>query len=193
MYSAINDKLKCGLYKRHCIGNNVQTFASAFDCYMITFVKNRFISNRRKLLKLGGLSAVLPATVLLRDASAGDMPEILQPKQASDLAFVKRAFDMRDEASRIGDQAYGAVVVREGVIVGQSASHVVVHNDPTAHAEMEAIRDAVRRLGSRDLSDCILYSSSRACPMCEAAAYWANIDRMVYGNNASDAGQPSLC
>ena len=160
---------------------------------MIRFVKNRFTSTRRQLLKLGGLSAVLPTAVLLPEVSAADIIEIMQPTEASDQAFIKRAFDMRDEASRTGDQAYGAVVVREGIIVGQSASHVVVHTDPTAHAEMEAIRDAARRLGSRNLSGCILYSSSRACPMCEAAAYWANIDRMIYGNNANDAGQPSLC
>ena len=100
---------------------------------------------------------------------------------------------MRDEAANIGDQAYGAVVVRDGRIVGQSASHVVIHSDLTAHAEMEAIRDAARRLGSRDLSDCTLYSSSRACPMCEAAAYWANIDGMYFGRSTTDAGAPKLC
>lgn len=60
-------------------------------------------------------------------------------------------------------------------------------------AVMEAIRDAARRIGSRDLRGCILYSSSPACPMCEAAAYWANIQRMIYGSHASDNGRPALC
>ena len=100
---------------------------------------------------------------------------------------------MRTQAIKIGDQAYGAIVVRDGIIVGQAASHVVVNQDPTAHAEMEAIRDAANRLGSRDLSSCTLYSSSPACPMCEAAAYWADIDRMVSGESANDGGHPSLC
>ena len=100
---------------------------------------------------------------------------------------------MRDRAIAMGDQGYGAIVVRAGRVIGQSPSHVVVNGDPTAHAEMEAIRDAAYRLGSRDLSGCILYSSSHACPMCEAAAYWAGIDRMVYGQQAIDAGKPTLC
>lgn len=100
---------------------------------------------------------------------------------------------MKVEAIRIGDQAYGAVVARDGLIVGQSASHVVVHQDPTAHAEIEAIRDAARRLGNRNLHGCTLYSSSHPCPMCEAAAYWAGIERMVHGSTARDAGAPKLC
>jgi tRNA(Arg) A34 adenosine deaminase TadA len=100
---------------------------------------------------------------------------------------------MRRKATEIGDQGYGAVVVRDGIIVGQSPSHVVVHRDPTAHAEMEAIRDAARRLGNRDLTGCTLYSSSSACPMCEAAAYWANIDRMVFGSAVTEGGRPRLC
>lgn len=100
---------------------------------------------------------------------------------------------MRRQAISTGDQGYGALVVRDKLIVGQSPSRVIVNSDPTAHAEMEAIRDAAMRLGSRDLSGCTLYSSSPACPMCEAAAYWANIDRMVYGDSVNDGGRPSLC
>ncbi len=100
---------------------------------------------------------------------------------------------MRDRAITLGDQGYGAIIVKDLNIVGQSPSHVILKGDPTAHAEMEAIRDAASRLGSRDLSGCTLYSSSRACPMCEAAAYWAGIDRMVYGEAISDGGRPELC
>jgi tRNA(Arg) A34 adenosine deaminase TadA len=85
------------------------------------------------------------------------------------------------------------VVVCDGIIVGQAPSRVVVHQDPSAHAEMEAIRDAASRQASRDLSGCILYSSSRPCPMCEAAAYWARIEKMVHGSGANDAGRPQLC
>ncbi len=103
---------------------------------------------------------------------------------------MRRALALRDEASRAGDQAYGAVVWRAGEIVGSAPSRVVTHNDPTAHAEMEAIRDAAKRLRSRDLSGCVLVSSARPCRMCETAAMWAGISRMVYGENMTDAGAP---
>jgi tRNA(Arg) A34 adenosine deaminase TadA len=106
--------------------------------------------------------------------------------------FAARALALRDEAVRRGDQPYGAVVVRKGEIVGEGVSAVITDRDPTAHAEMVAIRAAARRLGSRDLGECELFGSSRACPMCEAAAYWANIGRMFHGSEAVDAGPPRL-
>ena len=103
---------------------------------------------------------------------------------------MRRAEALRDEAVRAGDQAFGAVVMREAEIVGAAPSRVVTATDPTAHAEMEAIRDAARRLGTRDLSGCVLVSTSRACRMCEAAAAWAGISRMVYGAALTEAGAP---
>lgn len=102
-----------------------------------------------------------------------------------------RARTMRDEAVRSGDQSYGAVVWCGDKIVGEAPSRVVTAGDPTAHAEMEAIRDAARRLGSRDLSGCVLVSTSRPCRMCEAAAGWAHISRMVHGDSLIDAGPPA--
>ena len=103
---------------------------------------------------------------------------------------MRRAEAMRDEAVRAGDQAYGAVVLRGAEVVGAAPSRVVIATDPTAHAEMEAIRDAARRLGTRDLAGCVLVSTSRACRMCEAAAAWAGISRMVYGAALTEAGAP---
>jgi tRNA(Arg) A34 adenosine deaminase TadA len=103
---------------------------------------------------------------------------------------MRRAEELRDEAVRAGDQAFGAVVLRGAAIVGAAPSRVVTAGDPTAHAEMEAIRDAARRLRTRDLSGCVLVSTSRACRMCEAAAGWAGISRMVYGAALTDAGAP---
>jgi tRNA(Arg) A34 adenosine deaminase TadA len=105
-------------------------------------------------------------------------------------AAMRRAEELRDEALRSGDQAFGAVVLRDGDIVGAAPSRVVTAGDPTAHAEMEAIRDAARRLRTRDLSGCVLVSTSRACRMCEAAAGWAGIARMVYGSALTDVGAP---
>jgi tRNA(Arg) A34 adenosine deaminase TadA len=126
-------------------------------------------------------------------AATMDTEPIVQLSSTSDSLFIDRAFEMRRQAVSTGDQGYGALLVRDNIIVGQAPSKVIVNSDPTAHAEMQAIRDTASRLGSRDLSGCTLYSSSRACPMCEAAAFWAGIDRMVYGKEATDAGHPSLC
>lgn len=151
------------------------------------------VDSRRRLL-LAGMAGTTAALAVHQSVAIGAGEEvIIQPDSRDDATFIERAFAMQRRALDSGDQGYGAVVVRDGNIVGQSASHVVLHRDPTAHAEMEAIRDASRRLGTRDLSACILYSSSPACPMCEAAAYWAGIERLVYGRTAQDGGRPRLC
>ena len=106
--------------------------------------------------------------------------------------FMMKAFEMKREAAAAGDQAYGAVVVRDNRIVSAAPSRVVTNVDPTAHAEMEALRDAAMHLGSRDLSGCVLFSSSPPCPMCEAAAFWAHIEHLYYGDPIRDGGTPSL-
>jgi len=103
---------------------------------------------------------------------------------------MQRARDLRDAAVRAGDQPYGAVVLRGEVIVGEGPSRVVTKSDATAHAEREALRDALRRLGSADLAGCVLVSTSRPCRMCETAAREARIARMVHGEALTDAGPP---
>lgn len=105
-------------------------------------------------------------------------------------AFIEAAFKMKGEAMRAGDQAYGAVVVQDGRIVGYGPSRVVAKKDWNAHAEREAIRDAQAKLGRADLSGCLLYSSSRPCSVCEAAAAEARIARMFFGSDATDGGAP---
>lgn len=151
--------------------------------------------SRRALLSLTGyIVLTIPGLLPRRGFAATENTKpIEQPSSVTDGTFIERAFEMRRQAISSGDQGYGALIVRDGLVVGQSPSKVIVNRDPTAHAEMQAIRDAASRLNSRDLSGCVLYSSSRACPMCEAAAYWAGIDRMVYGEKITDAGRPSLC
>jgi len=150
---------------------------------------------RRGLLSALGVVAVLApsfrSTALSATPPADE--EIAQPDSPSDAAFIRRALEMRRIAIEHGDQAYGAVVVRDGNIIGQSWSRVILDQDPTGHAEISAIRDAARRLQSRKLTGAVLYSSSRPCPMCEAAAYWAGIDEMIHGDDASTAGTPQLC
>jgi guanine deaminase len=82
---------------------------------------------------------------------------------------------------------FGAVVVRNGKIIGRGWNQVTSTNDPTAHAEMVAIRAACRRLKSFQLDGCELYTSCEPCPMCLAAIYWARLERVYYGNTRQDA------
>ncbi len=103
---------------------------------------------------------------------------------------MQRARDLRDAAVRAGDQPYGAVVLRDGEIVGEAPSRVVSTGNPDAHAEREALRDALQRLKAKDLAGCQLVSTSRPCRLCEAAAAKARIARMVHGDALVDAGPP---
>lgn len=149
---------------------------------------------RRQLLVGSAALAAFPAVadgVQSAEATNGAGP-IVQPGASTPEAFMERALEMKRHAVESGDQAYGAVIVKDGRVVGEAPSRVVVHGDPTAHAETEAIRDAARRLSTRDLSGCVMYSSSRPCPMCEAAAYWARIARLHHGAAVTDGGQPRL-
>ena len=82
---------------------------------------------------------------------------------------------------------FGAVVVKDGVVVGTGNNHVVRNNDPTAHAEVMAIRNACTTLDTFDLSGCELYTSCYPCPMCLSADIWANIKTVYYGNTKEDA------
>jgi tRNA(Arg) A34 adenosine deaminase TadA len=96
------------------------------------------------------------------------------------------------ELSRIGMRAdagypFGAVVVRDGSVVAEAYNRVVVDHDPTAHAEIEAIRAAGVAMGTHDLTGCVLYASGEPCPMCLAALYWAGIDTIYYAGTVDDA------
>lgn len=82
---------------------------------------------------------------------------------------------------------FGACIVKNGVIIGKGSNHVLSNNDPTAHAEVMAIRDACKNINSYDLSDCELYTSCYPCPMCLSAIIWANIKKVYYGNTKEDA------
>ena len=82
---------------------------------------------------------------------------------------------------------FGACIVKDGKIIGRGSNHVLANNDPTAHAEVMAIRDACKNINSYDLSDCELYTSCYPCPMCLSAIIWANIKEVYYGNTKEDA------
>ena len=139
---------------------------------------------------LGFVSLPVAVASVSPAAIAANNEPIRQPTTADAARFMARASEMRQRAVDGGDQAFGAVVVKADRIVGQAPSRVVVDRDPTAHAEMEAIRDAARRLGTNDLSDCVIYSTSRPCRMCETAGYWANLARSYSGETITDNGRP---
>lgn len=102
--------------------------------------------------------------------------------------FLRRAIELSREKMQAGEGGpFGAVVVKDGRVVGEGWNRVTSGKDPTAHAEVEAIRAAARNLDSFKLEGCVLYTSCEPCPMCLAAAYWARIDRVVYGNAHEDA------
>lgn len=102
--------------------------------------------------------------------------------------FMKEAIRLSMEHMEAGDGGpFGAVVVHQGKIIGRGFNCVTSSNDPTAHAEMVAIRNAARTLDRFDLSECELYTSCEPCPMCLAATYWARIPVVYYANTREDA------
>lgn len=104
-----------------------------------------------------------------------------------DKSFLKRAIEIAGEGIKIGGGPFGAIVVKEGEIISEAINRVVINYDPTAHAEILAIREAASVLKTHDLSDCTLYSSCEPCPMCLGAIYWSGIIKIVYSSNRIDA------
>ena len=102
--------------------------------------------------------------------------------------YMKLAKELSDDnlITNVGGP-FGACIVKDGKIIGKGSNHVLANNDPTAHAEIMAIRDACKNIGAYDLSDCELYTSCYPCPMCLSAIIWANIKKVYYGNTKEDA------
>ena len=101
---------------------------------------------------------------------------------------MEKAVELSLENMRAGKGGpFGAIIVRQGKIVGTGANHVTSDNDPTAHAEVVAIRDACKNLGTFQLDDCEIYTSCEPCPMCLAAIYWARLKAIYYANTRKDA------
>ena len=99
-----------------------------------------------------------------------------------------RAIELAERnASAVTGGPFGAVVVKDGKVIAEASNTVTVDNDPTAHAEVNAIRKACAALGTFDLSGCELYTSCEPCPMCLAACYWAHIDKVYYAADREDA------
>ena len=104
--------------------------------------------------------------------------------------FMRRAIALATENVRSGAGGpFGAVIVRDGAILGEAVNRVTQDNDPTAHAEVGAIRAACQALSTFTLHGCEIYTSCEPCPMCLAAIYWARIERIWFGNTSADAAR----
>jgi len=102
--------------------------------------------------------------------------------------FMRIAIELSEYNVKQGQGGpFGAVIVKDGIVIAQSANKVIAENDPTAHAEISAIRLACRELGTYNLAGCEIYTSCEPCPMCLGAIYWAHIDKIYYANTKADA------
>ena len=101
--------------------------------------------------------------------------------------FMERAIELSKQSMAAGGGPFGAVIVRDGKIIGEGTNNVTPQNDPTAHAEVEAIRNACRALGTFDLSGSVIFASCEPCPMCLSAVWWARIEKIYFSNTREDA------
>ena len=101
--------------------------------------------------------------------------------------FMQRAIELSIESINSGGGPFGSVIVKDGKIISEGMNRVTVNNDPTAHGEITAIREACKKLNTFDLSGYELYSNCEPCPMCLSAIYWSHIDKVYYANTRDDA------
>jgi guanine deaminase len=101
--------------------------------------------------------------------------------------FMRKAIELSLNNIKKGGGPFGAVIVKDGKIIATGVNRVTANNDPTAHAEINAIRKAAAKLKNFDLSGCEIYTSCEPCPMCLGAIYWAHIDKMYFANTKVDA------
>ena len=101
--------------------------------------------------------------------------------------FMMRAIELSIESAKSKGGPFGSVIVKNNKIIAEGSNKVTMNNDPTAHGEIVAIRDACQKLNTFDLSECDLYSSCEPCPMCLSAIYWARIKNVFYANTRIDA------
>jgi tRNA(Arg) A34 adenosine deaminase TadA len=106
---------------------------------------------------------------------------------STDKRFMQQAIDLSIENVANGGGPFGAVIVRDGEVVATGVNRVTANNDPTAHAEVSAIRAACQKEGSFKLEGCTIYTSCEPCPMCLSAIYWAGLSRICFANTKKDA------
>lgn len=104
-----------------------------------------------------------------------------------DIRFMNMAAELAEKNIDEGGGPFGAVIVRDGEVIATGVNRVTANNDPTAHAEVNAIRNACSKEQTFNLSGCVVYTSCEPCPMCLSALYWAGVSRIYYGNTQEDA------
>ncbi len=103
--------------------------------------------------------------------------------------FMKRAIELSIQNIKNNGGPFGCIIVKENKIIAEGVNRVTLNNDPTAHAEIIAIRNACKKLNTFNLAECELYTSCEPCPMCLSAIYWSHIDKIYYGNSRLDASK----
>ena len=106
-----------------------------------------------------------------------------------DILFMQKAIELSIENVMKGGGPFGALIVKDGKTIARGVNKVVVSNDPTAHAEIVAIRNAAKKLKTFDLTGCSIYTTCEPCPMCLSAIYWANISTIYYSNSKREASK----
>ncbi|WP_455992160.1 nucleoside deaminase [Prevotella sp.] len=101
--------------------------------------------------------------------------------------LMQKAIELSINSVRNGGGPFGAIIARKGEIIAEGSNGVTIYNDPTAHAEVTAIRKACEKLGTFELKGCEIYTSCEPCPMCLGAIYWAHLDKIYYANDRKDA------
>ena len=103
--------------------------------------------------------------------------------------LMRRAIELSENSVRNGGGPFGAVIAKDGEIIAEGSNKVNINNDPTAHAEVCAIRNACKILNTFELANCVIYTSCEPCPMCLGAIYWARLSKIFYANDRKDAAE----
>ena len=103
--------------------------------------------------------------------------------------LMRRAIELSENSVRNGGGPFGAVIAKDGEIIAEGSNKVTINNDPTAHAEVCAIRNACKILNTFELANCVIYTSCEPCPMCLGAIYWARLSKIFYANDRKDAAE----
>ena len=103
--------------------------------------------------------------------------------------LMRRAIELSENSVRIGGGPFGAVIAKDGEIIAEGSNKVTINNDPTAHAEVCAIRNACKILNTFELANCVIYTSCEPSPMCLGAIYWARLSKIFYANDRKDAAE----
>ena len=103
--------------------------------------------------------------------------------------LMRRAIELSENSVRNGGGPFGAVIAKDDEIIAEGSNKVTINNDPTAHAEVCAIRNACKILNTFELANCVIYTSCEPCPMCLGAIYWARLSKIFYANDRKDAAE----